>query len=326
MSRGRESARARAPRGGTRIKRGASTRTTRRQQRSGIAARLGAQLSRLMGRVPVSPVLVRRFTTTASLGLFAVFGWTVASFTGMTAWAHDEFSNAVARAGFQVEKVEVVGADRIDRLQVYDIVLRERSRSMAAVDLTELRRDLLSYGWVADARVSRRLPDTLFVELVEREPVAVWQHRGRLTLIDETGRTLDRVPVEEAGDLPVIIGAGANRRMHDLQLLLAAAPALRPQVVGATWVGNRRWDLRFRTGELLSLPEGDEASMAAFETFARVDGVNRVLGRNIVRVDMRNPDNMVLRPAPEGAVDGRNAGDNMPAPTAGASRDDRQVG
>ena len=47
-------------------------------------------------------------------------------------------------------------------------------------------------------------------------------------------------------------GRGARRTLLD------AAPALRPQVVAAEWVGNRRWNLTFKTGQVLALPQGDE--------------------------------------------------------------------
>ena len=289
MSKGRGTkAAARRP---TSVKRGTSPRTTRKaqQQREPL-------LPRLLARLPFSPQAVRRFITAGSLALVALAGWWVAGFTGVRAWAHEELVAAVGRAGFEVKRVEVVGANRIDRLHVYDIVLREQNRSMAAVDLEEVRQGLLSYGWVGDARISRRLPDTLVVELVERTPTAIWQNQGRLSLIDANGDVLDDADVAAAADLPVVVGPGANRRMGDLNQLIDAAPALRPQITGATWVGGRRWDVRFRSGEVLALPEGGEAAETALATFARMDGVNRLLGRGIVRFDMRNPDRMVLRP------------------------------
>lgn len=267
------------------------------------AAKRASLSQRLLARLPVSPALVRRAVTVTALGVAGVAGWTAASVSGLNAWAGDQFATAVQRAGFEVQRVEVVGANRIDRLHVYDIVLRERNRSMASVDLSEVREGLLAYGWVGDARVSRRLPDTLVVELVERAPVAVWQHRGRLSLIDDRGAVLENVEPDMAAGLPVIVGPGANRRIGELHALLETAPALRPQIAGASWVGNRRWDVRFHTGETLSLPEGEEAAHEAIATFARMDGVNRLLGRNMVRFDMRNRDRMVMRPARAGAVD-----------------------
>src|SRR3546814_16143270 len=60
-------------------------------------------------------------------------------------------------------------------------------------------------------------------------------------------------------------------------------------LAGATWVGNRRWDLRFRSGETLSLPEGEAEAKAAIAKFAHMDGANRLLGRGILRFDMSDP-------------------------------------
>lgn len=306
--------------------RGRASTTVRRgkPQRGGPArgVRRASLSQRIMARLPVSPGLVRRAVTVASLGVAAVLLWTAASVSGLGAWAGDQFATAVQRAGFEVQRVEVVGANRIDRLHVYDIVLRERNRSMASVDLSEVREGLLAYGWVGDARVSRRLPDTLVVELVERAPAAVWQHRGRLSLIDDRGAVLENVEPDMAAGLPVIVGAGANRRMGELNALIASAPALRPQIAGASWIGNRRWDIRFHTGETLMLPEGEEAAHEAIATFARMDGVNRLLGRNMLRFDMRNRDRMAMRPRPEGTVDVPSSAMRAAAEPANAGADD----
>jgi cell division protein FtsQ len=297
MTRGTGSGRRSGSRSATTVKRGKPVRRPAR----GVKRATLAQ--RLLARVPVSAAFVRRAVAAGALALTGFFLWTLASVTGFNTWLGTEIANAVGRAGFMVDRVEVVGANRIDRLHVYDIVLRERSRSMAAVDLNEVREGLLAYGWVGDARVSRRLPDTLVVELVERSPAAVWQHRGVLTLIDDRGQRLENIEPDMAAGLPVIVGPDANRRIGAFHELLAAAPALRPQITGASWVGNRRWDLHFRSGETLALPEGAEAASEAFATFARMDGVNRLLGRGMVRFDMRNPDHMVMRPARRGALD-----------------------
>jgi cell division protein FtsQ len=77
-----------------------------------------------------------------------------------------------------------------------------------------------------------------------------------------------------------------------------AAPALKPMLAGATWVGNRRWNLRFQSGEQLLLPEGDAEAAAALVNFARMDGVDRLLGRGVLRFDMRDPGRFVLRLPP----------------------------
>ena len=124
------------------------------------------------------------------------------------------------------------------------------------VDVAAIRRRLLGFGWVKDARVSRRLPDTLVIDIVERRPSALWQSQGQLALIDDDGVVLDRVPVDKMPDLPLLIGPGANAQARRLSELMTAVPTLKPQLASASWVGGRRWDLNFQSGETLALARG----------------------------------------------------------------------
>jgi cell division protein FtsQ len=166
---------------------------------------------------------------------------------------------------------------------------------MPLVDLGALRERLLVFGWVADARVSRRLPDTLVIDIVERTPAAIWQHEQRLMLIDASGVVLEHVRLEAMPDLPLLIGPSANRQSAALGRLLGRATHLRPQLAGATWVGGRRWDLRFQSGETLALPEGAVVAKKAVTTFARMDKATQLLGRGFVRFDMRIPGKFIVR-------------------------------
>ncbi|WP_374523979.1 cell division protein FtsQ/DivIB [Sphingopyxis sp.] len=306
----------------TRIKRGKAP--PRRPARAPKKRRKVQQsrLNAVINALPVRPATLQRMANwTIGVGLAAVIAL-AAHATGVTAKIHEEYAQAVGRAGFQVKKVEVVGADRIDRLKVYDIALAQKDRSMAAVDLEDVRHDLMQYGWIKDARVSRRLPDTLVVDIVERSPAAIWQHNNRLSLIDEKGVVLEPVSVATMPDLPLVIGPRANQRAQDLERLLAEASSLKELLAGATWVGNRRWDLRFRSGETLSLPEGEPEAKAALAKFAHMDGANRLLGRGILRFDMRDPTRFVLRLPHEGQVapakldDARDAADAVAAASA----------
>lgn len=84
-------------------------------------------------------------------------------------------------------------------------------------------------------------------------------------------------------------------QVAELERLLAAAPALGPQVVAAEWVGNRRWNLTFKSDQVLALPEGADASATALVKFARLDGQNRLLGGDVASFDMRSPPRIYMR-------------------------------
>jgi cell division protein FtsQ len=225
----------------------------------------------------------------------AVLAWSVASLAGLTALAGQQLAHAAAGAGYEVAKVEVRGVERMNELKVYERVLGEQDRAMPLVDLHKVRASLLELPWVADARVSRQLPDKIVVDILEREPHAVLRKPDRLVLVDRTGHVLEPISRREAEGMLLISGPGAQAQVGALGALLDAAPALRPQVAEAEWIGNRRWNLTFRTGQMLALPQGGERSAGALIDFARLDGVNRLLGGKAVAFDMRNPDRFYVR-------------------------------
>jgi cell division protein FtsQ len=96
-------------------------------------------------------------------------------------------------------------------------------------------------------------------------------------------------------DLPLLIGPGANAQARELNRLMEDVPTLKPQLASATWIGRRRWDLSFQTGETVALPEGEPAARAALAKFAKADRSSGLLGRGLVRFDLRVPGKMVVR-------------------------------
>jgi cell division protein FtsQ len=254
------------------------------------------------------PVDQRRANKLAGLvfgGFLLAIGLIVLIALDIPAKAERAAGTAVGEAGFRVNGYQIVGLRHMNRSLVDGVVTDELHRAaelagrgkapQALVDVSSIRARLLQFGWVKDARVSRRLPDTLVIDIVERQPSALWQNRGQLALVDGEGVVLDRVPVDKMPDLPLLIGPGANSEARALQRLMASVPTLGPQLASATWVGGRRWDLSFQSGETIALPEGEKAAKAAMVKFARLDKSAGLLGRGIVRFDLRVPGKMIVR-------------------------------
>lgn len=258
-------------------------------------ARTNSLIDALMRVLPFTEEQLHKAFLVMILAAAAAVAWLVASLAGVPAMAGQQLAFAAADAGYEVSRVEVRGVERMNELKVYERVLGEKERAMPLVDLGALRGSLMELPWVEDARVSRQLPDTIVVDIVEREPHAVLRRPDRLVLIDATGHELEPVSEADAKGMLLISGPGAREQVEALSALLDAAPALRPQVSAAEWVGNRRWNLTFKTGQVLALPQGEEKSAGALMSFARLDGVNRLLGGKVAAFDMRNPDRIYMR-------------------------------
>uniref|UniRef100_UPI0020C73A0E cell division protein FtsQ/DivIB n=1 Tax=Sphingomonas bacterium TaxID=1895847 RepID=UPI0020C73A0E len=261
---------------------------------------VGAQIGRALSAIPIPPEVLRR-AKNWTLGLLLAGGLAagvaamgVPQMIGMAA------AHGIGAMGFVVRNIQPSGLRHVNRDAVYRIAMDARGQDMPLVDLSGIRRALLELPWVADARVSRRLPDTLVIDLVERKPAGIWQYQQRLQLIDDHGEPIAAVDPQTIPDqLPLVIGPDANRHAGDFQKLAASQPALKPLIEAATWIGGRRWDLRFQSGETLSLPEGEAEARAALASFTRRDAEARLLGRGIARFDMRDPSRIVVKMSEE---------------------------
>ena len=245
--------------------------------------------------LPFTEEQLQRFFLGVILLAAAILAWFVASLAGLNALVSQKVAEVAVNSGFEVHNVEVRGIERLNELKVYDRVLGARDRAMTQVDLDALREDVRQLSWVEDARVSRQLPDTIVVDVVERIPHAVLRKPGRLVLIDATGHELEPISQADSRMMLLISGPGAQAQVEALTVLLDAAPALRPQVTEAEWIGNRRWNLTFKTGQVLALPQGPGESAGALVNFARLDGVERLIGGKVLAFDMRTPPRIYMR-------------------------------
>jgi len=274
-------------------------RAAKSQSRSQTARRARGQASGLldkaMGVLPFTEDQWSRIWLAVIIGTCVGVAFVIASLAGVPALAHAQVARIAADAGFEVRHVRVTGTSRMDEQQVYARALATRNQAMPDVDVEKLRAELQALPWVKDARVSIQLPHTLAIDIVERTPHAVLEKADRLVLIDPAGVELEPVSIEKAKGMPRLAGPGAAKQARGLETLLSAAPALAPKVEAAEWVGNRRWNLTFSTGQLLALPEGEIAAASALVKFARLDGQNRLLGGKVLAFDMRTPPRLYLR-------------------------------
>jgi cell division protein FtsQ len=257
-------------------------------------ARKGKSQSMLesLGFAPGTAQRIGRWTISGMI--FAIVAAAIIAFR-LPQLAGFALGEGVGKAGFTLRRIEITGAHRVSRLAIYNSAFNQDSMAMPLIDLAATRARLMQFGWIREARVSRRLPDTLVIEVIERRPVAIWQNNQRLSLIDADGVVLEPVRIEAMPDLPLLIGPAANRHIADLGTLLETAPRLRPQIHDATWVGQRRWDIRFQSGEVLTLPEGDVEARRALQRFALMDQQDSLLGRGFARIDMRDPRRAYIR-------------------------------
>ncbi|WP_339915384.1 cell division protein FtsQ/DivIB [uncultured Brevundimonas sp.] len=204
-------------------------------------------------------------------------------------------NNVTTGMGLSLRRVHITGASAEAMPAIQKALAVEAGQPITGLDLDALRLRVEAVGWVREARVVRLLPDTLIVEVVEHDRLAVWQSAGMVRVIDGLGRVIPGADAGRYPDLPLVVGKGADLAAAEVLPLLAQRPRLMSRIEALVRVDERRWDLRLKDGSLIQLPA--TAQDAALIQLDALDQRERLLDLGFARVDLRTPEEVAVRPS-----------------------------
>jgi cell division protein FtsQ len=211
----------------------------------------------------------------------------------MTAALSDARNALANSAGFRITTVAINGRKQLSQDEVLAIGGVNGRSSLLFLDAATVRDRLKANSWIADATILKLYPGQLQIDIVERSAFALWQQDGRLSVIADDGAVLEPYVSRRFVSLPLVVGKGADVRARDFLALLDRYPQVRSATRAAVFVGERRWNLRLKDGLDIRLPENDVGN--ALATLSKLDKEERLFSRDIVAVDMRLPDRLVVQ-------------------------------
>jgi cell division protein FtsQ len=202
--------------------------------------------------------------------------------------------NALANsAGFRIKTVVINGRKQLTQDEVLATGGVNGRSSLLFLDAEAVRDRLKANPWIADATVLKFYPGQLQINIVERTAFALWQLDGRLAVIASDGAVLEPYLSRRFLKLPLVVGKGAETRAADFLALLDRYPQVRSVTKAAIFVGERRWNLRLKDGLDIRLPENDVGN--ALAELSKLDQEDKLFSRDIVAVDMRLPDRLIVQ-------------------------------
>ncbi len=240
-------------------------------------------------------------TSAAGLAVALVIGGPVWLWqTGIAAKAmddaHGQFLTLTVRMGFAVDNVYLQGRSETSKRQVMSALGIKRGQPIWAFDPHRAKARLEALAWVQSASVIRQLPDTIRVRLTERRPMALWQQKSKLMLVDRFGVVIQRRGLKRFSYLPIIVGEDAPDHAEALIDILKTQPGIYHRVAAIVRVGQRRWNLRLDNGIDIQLPE--TGVRGALTRLVKANRRQQLLSRDVTMIDLRLPDRLVVRTAP----------------------------
>jgi cell division protein FtsQ len=202
--------------------------------------------------------------------------------------------NALANsAGFRITSVVINGRKQLSQDEILAIGGVSGRSSLLFLDADGVRDRLKANPWIADATVLKLYPGQLMIDVTERKAFALWQQGGRLSVIADDGAVLEPYVSRRFLSLPLVVGTGAETQARDFLALLSRYPQVNSVTKAAIFVGERRWNLRLKDGLDIRLPEQDVGN--ALAALSRLDKEDKLFSKDIVAVDMRLPDRLVVQ-------------------------------
>lgn len=207
--------------------------------------------------------------------------------------AFDYSARQLATAGFKVEHVTLQGRENESASRISRVIDIKRGTPILSVDLDDVRERLEALPWVRVASIQRKFPDTVKIQIVERRPMALWQRNKELVLVDDEGTVITSRNLGRFNDLLILVGKDAPAHGASLLSFLSLEPDLRKRVNAAVRIGNRRWNIRMDNGIDVRLPENN--AIDAWHRLARLERKHQLLKQGLLSIDLRIPDQLIVR-------------------------------
>lgn len=198
------------------------------------------------------------------------------------------------RPEFMVKLMSIDGASQPVADAVRGMVTVPLPASSFKLDLEAMRATIEQVDAVESAKLIIKPGGVLSVTITERKPAILWRTEASLEMLDATGHRVATLLDRAARpDLPVIAGVGAEENVAEAIAILDAAKPILSRVRGLVRMGDRRWDIVLDRDQRILLPE--TAPVQAVERIMAIDAAEELLARDLVVVDLRNPDRPTLR-------------------------------
>lgn len=224
-------------------------------------------------RMPIDRITNALYLGAGALLIYALLAW------------------LVSLPAFALHRVEVKGELRhVGEDSIRLVANRGVRGNFFTVDLAEVRTAFEKLSWVREARISRRWPDTLIVELAEHIPLARW-NAGEL--ISTEGEVFSAAVEADLPSLGGIAGSGrevaeAYRRYGELLAPLGL------DIRELSLSPRRAWRLKTASGMEIALGRKDAESR--LRRFAgQYQKISERLGAPPPYVDLRYADGFAVK-------------------------------
>ena len=208
--------------------------------------------------------------------------------------AFDLYRKVIERPEFMLDALSIEGAGDSLNAEIREVLGLHFPISSFDLDLAELHKRVLSLPPVMIAEAHIKGGGILSIKVEEKTPALLLKKETGFNVLSEHGEYIRSISSREHfSDLPVITGEGAENAASQATAIFKSIYTNLDRVRGLVFVGQRRWNIIMKSGQVVMLPENDPEQ--AIQKILLLDKTEQILSRNIAVFDFRLPSRITLR-------------------------------
>ena len=201
-------------------------------------------------------------------------------------------NNFLIKNGFTINNIQILGIKNIPKETIIKIVNNENKSNILNVNLFNIYNNLRNNDWVEELYIERVLPNTIKINIKEKEAIGIWQYEMSNKLITKNGEIISTANINKFKiDLPIIHGNHANKNANSILKILETNKVLTKNIWSLDYINNRRWNLHFKQGIIVLLPS--EGVLRAWNEIIKLQKNYDVLNLGLTELDLRNPNKIL---------------------------------
>jgi cell division protein FtsQ len=201
-------------------------------------------------------------------------------------------NNFLINNGFIINNIQILGIKNIPKDTIIKIVNNENKSNILNLNLSNIYKVLRKNDWVKELHIERILPNTIKINIKEKEAIGIWQYEMSNKLITKNGEIISTANVNKFKiNLPIIHGSHANKHANSILKILETNKVLAKNIWSLDYINNRRWNLHFNQGIIVLLPQ--KGVLKAWNKIIKLHKNYDVLNLGLTELDLRNPNKIL---------------------------------
>ena len=243
---------------------------------------------------------VRLVASIVAIFIFIIFmGLWLGGFLPNARQATGDFTRArMMSIGFVVDRVDVMGEGRLHEEDVRKALGVYSGDYFFGVDMVAAQSRVESLSWVDRAVVRRLWPDRIVVQIIERQPYALWQHKGKVQVVDVSGEVISDADPRKFAHLTLFVGEQSRFAVSEMKTIINGSPDIAQRSPSFVHVSDSRWDIVLNDGKTrIKLPRDEH--VRALSQLQSLQANTQILDRDISVIDMRLSDRLTITASEE---------------------------